>query len=349
MSSDGSQAKAAGTVTCEKLKLSPKGSPAPKAIAIKYAVNADLNNNSGSITQGDVTVGKAAAKLTGGFQTQGATTVVNMKLSAPNMPVDDLEAMLPAMGIVLPSGSKLQGGTLSAELSISGPMDKLVIAGPVRMSNSKLAGFDMGAKLGALSAFTGKAPSSKDTTIQNASLNAHIAPDITRTDSINVSIPALGVVTGAGTISPAGALDFHMVADVQTGRSEARNDRGGIPFMIQGTTSNPSFVPDVAGIATGALKNAVSGKAGSSSNPVGAITGIFGEEEEVGLIFGHQFACRNIATGFAATHERPVGGERDYETNEPGVVVEYAQRRNGNADEGASGADDQCADALPVV
>ena len=77
---------------------------------------------------------------------------------------------------MLPFGSKLNGGTLSADLAINGPLDKLVIAGPVRMSNTKLAGFDMGAKLGALSAFSGKAPSSPDTTIQNASLNARIAP-----------------------------------------------------------------------------------------------------------------------------------------------------------------------------
>ena len=60
---------------------------------------------------------------------------------------------------MLPSGSKLNGGTLSADLAISGPLDNLVIAGPVRMANTKLAGFDMGSKLGALSAFSGKASS----------------------------------------------------------------------------------------------------------------------------------------------------------------------------------------------
>jgi AsmA protein len=126
-----------------------------------------------------------------------------------------------------PSGSNLKGGTLSADLAISGPLDRLVIAGPVRMSNTKLAGFDMGSKLGALSAFSGKAPSSRDTTIQNASLNARIAPEVTRADAINVTIPSLGVVTGAGTISPAGALDFRMMADLQSERADARAQRTG--------------------------------------------------------------------------------------------------------------------------
>ena len=174
---------------------------------------------------------------------------MNLKLSAPDMPVDELEAMLPALGVVLPSGSNLKGGTLSVDLAISGPLDRLVIVGPVRMSNTKLAGFDMGSKLG-VTAFSGKAPSSRDTTIQNASWNAHIAPEMTRADAINVTIPSLGVVTGGGTISPAGALDFRMMADLQSERADARaqrtgrgGDRGGVTFMIQGTTSSPKFVP----------------------------------------------------------------------------------------------------------
>jgi len=147
LNSNGSQAKAAGLVTCDKLKLSPKGSPASKKVTIKYAVTADLDQQAGTITQGDVAIGKATAQLTGGFQTQGETQVLNLKLSAPNMPVDELEAMLPALGVVLPSGSQLQGGTLSTELGITGPVDKLVITGPVRLANSKLAGFDLGSKL----------------------------------------------------------------------------------------------------------------------------------------------------------------------------------------------------------
>jgi AsmA protein len=280
VNSDGSQVKAAGAITCEKLKLSPRGSPASNAVIVKYAMNSDLDRNVGTITQGDIAIGKAVAHLTGGFQTQSDTQVMNLKLSAPNMPVDELEAMLPALGVVLPSGSKLEGGTLSADLAISGPLDKLVITGPVQMSNTKLAGFDMGSKLGALSAFSGKAPSSPATTIQNASLNARIAPEMTRADAINVTIPSLGVVTGAGTISPAGALDFLMTADLQTARSEAREqrtgrggDRGGVSFRIQGTTSNPTFVPDVGSMAgnaaKGALQKTVSEKTG----------GIFGKRK----------------------------------------------------------------------
>ena len=99
---------------------------------------------------------------------------------------------------------------------------------------------------------------------------------MTRADAIDVTIPSLGVVTGAGTISPAGALDFRMLADLQTERGEARaqrtgrdGDRGGLSFMIQGTTASPKFVPDVASVAgnaaKGAVKTAVSGKTGGKT------------------------------------------------------------------------------------
>ena len=294
LNSNGSQAKSVGQVTCDKLKLSPKGSPAPKLVTIRYAANVDLDSQAGTISQGDVAFGKAIAHLTGGYQTQGQTQVVNLRLNAPAMPVDELQAMLPALGVVLPSGSKLQGGTLSVELGIVGPLDKLVITGPVRLANTQLAGFDLGSKLGALSAFTGKAASSRDTSIENASLNARVAPEGTRADAINLTVPAIGVITGAGTVSPAGALDFKMVADLHGGMAGGLtkvagvggNARGGIPFSIKGTTSNPTFVPDVAGVAgsvaQGALGNVVSGKTGATkgaNGAAGALGGLLGKRK----------------------------------------------------------------------
>jgi AsmA protein len=289
LNSNGSQAKAGGSLTGNKLKLSPKGSPAPKAVAVKYTVDADLDRQAGTVSQGEVIIGKAIAHLTGAFETQGEVEVVNLKLDAPNMPVDELEAMLPAMGVVLPSGSRLQGGTLSAELGISGPLDKLVITGPVRLANTKLAGFDLGSKLGALSAFTGKAPASRDTSIANASLNARVAPEGTKTDTVNLTVPAIGVITGAGTISPSGALDFKMLANLHGAAGGLAERAGlgggkgnGIPFAIQGTTSNPSFVPDVGSIAgevaKGALQKAVEGKAGSTTGN-SALGGLLGRRK----------------------------------------------------------------------
>ena len=290
LNSNGSMAKAMGTFTGNKLQFSPKGSPAPKTVVVKHTVNVDLDKQSGTISQGDVEIGKAVAHLTGAFKTEGETQVLNMKLDAPSMPVEELEAMLPALAVVLPSGSQLKGGTLSAELAIVGPIDKLVITGPVKLANTKLAGFDLGSKLGALSAFTGKAVSNPDTTIENFSTNARVAPEGTRADNLNLTVPAIGVITGAGTVSPAGALAFKMLANLHGGVAGGlaqvagmSSGKGGIPFSIAGTTAKPEFVPDIKGMATGMAGNALqgvltgskagTGKAGSVTDALGGLLG----------------------------------------------------------------------------
>jgi hypothetical protein len=61
----------------------------------------------------------------------------------------------------------------------------------------------------------------------------------------------------------------------------------GIPFSISGTTSNPHFVPDMKGVATGVaqgiLGQVMGGKGGNGSqtnNPVDAITGLFGKKKK---------------------------------------------------------------------
>ena len=273
LNSNGTMAKAVGTFTGNKLQFSPKGSPAPKAVVVKHTVDIDLDKQTAHITQGDLEIGKAVAHLTGTFKSEGESQLVNMKLAAPNMPVEELEAMLPALGVVLPSGSQLKGGTLTADLAIVGPVDKLVITGPVRLANTKLANFDLGSKLGALSTFAGKAVSNPDTAIENFSTNTRVAPEGTRADNLNLTVPAIGVITGAGTVSPAGALNFKMLANlhggVVGGLAEVAGGGKGIPFAIAGTTAKPEFIPDVKGLATGLAGGALQGVLGGGKAGAG--------------------------------------------------------------------------------
>jgi AsmA protein len=200
------------------------------------------------------------------------------------MPVDELEAMLPALGVTLPPGSQLKGGTLNTNLAISGPVNKLVTTGTIRLENSALAGFNLGSKLAAVSALSGKSTGGNDTVIQNFSSDVHVAPDGTRAENINLTIPAFGVLTGTGTVSPANALDFKMVAKLGnsavsgvTQMAGLGSGTGSIPFFIQGTTSDPKFVPDVKGMAGGLLQNALSGKGNPAGQqtPLSGITGLF--------------------------------------------------------------------------
>jgi len=176
------------------------------------------------------------------------------------MPVEDLEAMLPAIGVTLPPKSELKGGTVATHFTIVGPVDKLVTTGTIRLENSTLAGFSLGSSLSAISSLGGKGSGEKDTVIQNFSANVRVAPDGTRADDINLTIPTLGTLTGAGTVSPTNALDFKMKADA-------------IPFVIQGTTSDPKFIPDVKGMAGSLLNNALGGKNGQK-NPLGGLGGL---------------------------------------------------------------------------
>ena len=279
LSSDGRIAKANGTVKATSLKLVPKGSPAGVPVQMVFAVEHDLKSESGKVTQGDVAIGKALAKLTGTYDMHGETTSIRTKLNGPAMPVDDLEAMLPALGVVLPTGSKLKGGTLSVELDSVGPLNNLVTTGWIKMSNAALAGFNLGSKLSAISALTGKQTGS-DTTIQNLSSNVRYAPDGTRLDNINLVIPALGTVTGAGTVSPSNQLDFKVVANLAGAGGDLTKAAGfgasGVPISIGGTTSNPTFMPDMKAMVNDKIKGLIPG---GKSNPLGGLGGLFGKKK----------------------------------------------------------------------
>jgi len=288
VTSDGKQVHTTGTLKADKLKLSPKGTPAQRTVEVKYTLDHDLQKQAGTLTQSDVNLGKAVAHLTGGYRIQGDSTLLNMKLAAPGMPVDELVAMLPALGVVLPSGSSLKGGTLSTTLDIVGPVDKLVITGPIKLADTRLAGFDLGSKLSAVSALAGKKSSGPDTAIQNLSTNVRVAPNGIQTQQINLSVPSLGEITGDGTISPSNALDFKMNAKLAAGSAAAGLTQmaglggaasGTLPFLIQGTTSNPTFVPDVKGMVGSKLKG-LGGNVPGGKSPVDALTGLFGKKKK---------------------------------------------------------------------
>jgi AsmA protein len=259
------QVKANGTIKAEKLKLAAKGTPMKRSVEVKYDLDYNLKTSVGTVTQGEVGIGKAFSRMTGGYQTpQEQTATLDIKLTGNGMPIDDLEAVLPAVGMALPSGSKLQGGAVSIDLVIAGQLDKLVISGPIRLANAKLAGFDLGSKMSAIPALSGRQTDGKDTSIQNLSATVRMSPEGVQANAINVDIPSLGFVTGAGTVSSSGALNFDMNATLTAGpaviektRSGGQGEGGGVAFSIQGTASDPKFVPDVKSIASSAITRRV--------------------------------------------------------------------------------------------
>jgi AsmA protein len=272
VTSDGHEAKTNGTLKATNLQVVKKGSPAGRPVQVTYTVNFDLAKETGTIPQGEITMGKAVAHLTGTYDAHGQVTSVKLKIIGQGMPVDDLEAMLPALGVALPPKSQLKGGVLNTAMNVEGPVDKLVTVGNVKMENTTLANFNLGSKMSAISALSGKTSTGNDTTIQNFSSNVRVAPDGTKADDINLTVPSIGVVTGAGVVSPANELAFKLSANL--------GGMGAVPFTVQGTTSDPKFMPDVKGMASGLLKNALGGQGKpGQQNPVNTVMGLFNKKK----------------------------------------------------------------------
>ena len=268
--SNGRTANADGTLHLTQLKLAKNGSPSSKPVDVAFSVDQDLQALSGKITKANVQIGKAAMAITGTYQTQGNTTTVQINADGQNMPIDELVAFLPSLGIQLPPGSRLQGGTLTATLNISGPSTAPVISGPVRISNTQLAGFDLGQKLGSIQMLTG-AKTGSNTTIQVLSTNLHYGPDGTQTDNLLAVVAGLGSASGNGYISPEGALNYHLVVKLASGgvggvatqamgllpgalgSTVGQTAKDGIPVTIAGTTSKPVFTPDVGQMVGGSV------------------------------------------------------------------------------------------------
>jgi len=267
VTSDGHDAKTNGTLKVSDLKVSPKGTPAGQPVDVNYTAVYDLQKQTGSIPQCDVSMGKAVAHVTGTYDLHGQVTSIDMKLNGDGMPVDDLEAMLPALGVVLPPKASLKGGDLNVNTTTVGPVDKLVTTGAIKLQNTALANFDLGSKLSSISALAGKQTGS-DTAIKNFSSDVRVAPEGTQASNINLDVPSIGVLTGGGTVSPSNQLAFKMDAQV-AGLT--------VPFGVGGTTSDPKFTPDVKGMATGLLKNALGGK--GKQNPLGGLSGLFGKKK----------------------------------------------------------------------
>jgi AsmA protein len=306
-------AETKGNLKLSKALLIAGGAPAGVPLNVDFNTKYNLHKNAGVLNPSTVKIGNAVAHLTGTYESAGEATVINIKLSGKDMPANDLEAFLPALGIHLPKGASLQGGTLNTDLTLTGPTNKMVTTGTVGLFNAKLAGFDLGSKMSAISSLTG-VKTGKDLEIEKLTTNLRMAPDGLKADNFVAVIPSLGNLTGGGTIDSKNDLDFKMVAALSgalgaagnpvgdasgmlgklTGGAGGGGCKGGtttVPFMIQGTTADPKFVPDVGGLAAGMLKSQLGCAGGATAagakavpqtptDAVSAIGGLLGKKKK---------------------------------------------------------------------
>ncbi len=309
--SSGQALHAQGTLQASQLKLVQKGTPAPRPVNVHFTIDQDLRALSGQVRNTTVAFDKAAFAIAGSYNTRGTVTNLNLHVQGDGVPLNDLEAFLPALGVQIPAGSRLQGGTLTTQLEVTGSSQSPAISGPVRINNTQLAGFDLGSKLSALSALTGVRSGNNTTTIQVLSANVRSAGGAVDAQNIDAIVPGIGSATGSGTVSAADALNFKLIAKIdQSGAGGAATQaisllggaaggaaggalRNGIPVSITGTSSHPVFTPDVKGIAgnvnpAGLLKGGLGKQLPQNplgkqlpQNPVGnALGGIFGKKPQ---------------------------------------------------------------------
>jgi AsmA protein len=307
--SDGKNLNANVSANIQGLQVAKNGSPSSKPVQVQLTALQNVQALTGQLQSAVITIGKAVINVAGTYQTSGATTTLNLKVDSKAASIDELEAFLPSVGVHLPSGSRLQGGTLTTNLNVTGVVGAPIISGPVRIDNTNLAGFDLGSKLGPLSSLAG-IKSGSGTAIQSLSANVAINGGNVRTDNVSVVVPSIGSATGAGTISAAGALNYNTVlkltgilggASGKSGSSSGAGGvagqlmglipggavggaagnaignfagaalRNGVPVAIGGTTSNPTFTPNMGGImhsASTATKQGTTAKPSNSANPL---------------------------------------------------------------------------------
>jgi len=291
LSSDGTTMSSSGEVTGTRMQFSAQGAPSPSPMKLDYSTSYLLASSSGTISRATLTAGQIAADLTGAFHLLPAHPQVNLHLEGRNLSIDALQSLLPAFGVKLPNGSVLQGGVLSTSLAIDGPINDLVIAGPVEVSNTRLAGYDLGSKLSAISALNSLGGGTGNVTdIQTLRADLKDTPQVITVSNILAIVPSLGQATGNGTILSGGQLNFNMLAKltgkgglgaiatgvmaVLPGIFNHRVQTDGIPLAIRGTTSNPSFNIDASVFTSGSSSN--SGQKSQPNTLGNALQGLFG-------------------------------------------------------------------------
>ncbi len=292
--SDGASLTSTGKLEASRLQLSRTGSPASKPVNVDYTVSNDLATRTGKVSDISVHTGSVVVHVNGSYHSTATGIVLDLHLSAPKLPVDQLEQLLPIVGVHLPSGSQLKGGTLTANLAIAGPLSATVISGPIEIDNTQLTGFDLGSKIGGINPLKG---TSGGTPIEKLSTDVRSSPQSTQFDKIYASVPQIGTASGSGSVSPSGALDFQLVASLNNatpvgaavnsgmqmigsllGGGSKPTANTGIPLTISGTASSPSIRANIGSM----LKQQTGGLLGKSNgqqktSPSSVLKGLFGK------------------------------------------------------------------------
>jgi len=266
--SDGSNVTSNGKVHAEHLILLKGGKAAPYPLDVTYQVSQSLKDSSGQISDLALQTGAVAIHIKGTYQLAQNVPVFDLKLLAQSVPIDGLQALMPAVGVTLPNGATLKGGTLSANFGMKGSAKDNVIVGSYEIRNTQLVGYNLGSKIVGIAALGG-IKTGDTTAIDISRADVRITKSGSETTNIYSVLPALGESTGSGTVSPSGQLNFHLISQItnakglnkvginiltklnSTSAAAKPSTATGIPISIAGTAENPVITADVNGLVKG--------------------------------------------------------------------------------------------------
>ena len=253
-----------GRIDARKLQLVASGSPSPQPLQIDYQAGYRLDAGTGTLSGTELHAGKARLAIGGSFDNRPAVMRLDLKVKGQRQPVDDLQPLLPVFGVILPKDSRLAGGTASMDLTVRGPLDALVIHGPVALDGTRLAGYSLGAKLGGALALAGiSAP--KDTVISHADATLTISPKGIDADPARAQIAQLGSFTGKGRMAADGALDFRMLVKLDEGVTGAGQAGKGLAGLLGGSKTGGALGGLIKGMSTNGVGVRVGGTASAPS------------------------------------------------------------------------------------
>ncbi|MBD8526720.1 AsmA family protein [Pseudomarimonas arenosa] len=209
LTAEGGLLRSEGELSAESLRLLGADQAATAPIRLQLRCDYDLIKRRGTVEQGVLSAGSAEIQLSGDLAQKSQAMRMNLHLKGQALSVDQLQALIPAFGIELPEQSRLSGGELDIQLSVTGPLDGLQIKGPIVLRDTRLDGFSLAGRLSALSALAGL-PAPKDTRIDQGSLQFHRGPDGMRFEQIDVHVVDLGQVSGGGRVDASESVDMKL-------------------------------------------------------------------------------------------------------------------------------------------
>jgi AsmA protein len=220
-----------------------------------------------------------AIRVSGTYQLRSENPTLNLKIAGQKLPVNQLQAIMTAAGIKLPNGAILEGGALDGALIVTGLASALIITGTIELNNTREIGFDFGSRIRGIAALS-RIKTGDTMSIENLQANLRSTNAGTQIDQIYARIPAVGEITGSGTVSPKSDLDFalavrvtaaHGIAKIGAGlltkldNSAGSEESGvrlkGVPMLVTGTANEPIITADMHGLLD-RRKNALLGRLG---------------------------------------------------------------------------------------